>query len=70
MMRGVGASLGVALVGAAMLIHVGGPSHLVPQVHVLRGFRLAVATLLVFAIVTGLLSLVRNWERKGGADQT
>jgi EmrB/QacA subfamily drug resistance transporter len=70
MMRGVGASLGVALVGAAMLIHVGGPSHLVPQAHVLRGFRLAVATLLVFAIVTGLLSLVRNWERKGGADQT
>ncbi len=69
MMRGLGASFGVALVGAAMAVHVGGPSHLVAQVYVLRGFRLAVAALLVFAVAAGVLSLGRNTRGAGGAPE-
>lgn len=65
MMRGLGASLGIALVGAAMSVHVGGPTHLGLHAHVLRGFRLATAVLLLSAIVAGALSLGRSNRRKG-----
>jgi len=65
MMRGLGASLGVALVGAAMVVHVGIPTHLGPHAQVLRGFRLAVAVLFLSAIVAGALSLGRHSTRKG-----
>lgn len=65
MMRGLGASFGVALVGVAMQVHVGQPTHLGAHVQVLRGFRLAVATLLLCAIIAGALSMGRRAARKG-----
>ena len=65
MMRGLGASLGIALVGAAMSVHVGGPTHLGLHAHVLRGFRLSIAVLLLSAIVAGLLSLGRHRPYNG-----
>lgn len=64
MMRGLGASFGVALVGAAMAMHVGRPTHLGHPAHVLHGFRVAVLALLASAIVAGLLSLGRHATRK------
>lgn len=60
MMRGLGASFGVALVGAPLLVHFGAPSHLAQPAHVLSGLRLALAVFLVLAIAAGLLSLGRG----------
>ena len=65
MMRGLGASLGVALVGVAMQVHVGKPTHLGEHSQVLQGFRLAVEALLLAAIVAGVLSMGRHAARKG-----
>jgi EmrB/QacA subfamily drug resistance transporter len=59
MMRGLGASFGVALVGVAMQLHVGEPTHLGAHAHVLHGFRLAVASLFVAALAAGALSIGR-----------
>ena len=60
MMRGLGASFGVALVGVAMRLHVGKPTHLGAHAHVLHGFRLAVAALFVAALAAGVLSVGRR----------
>lgn len=70
MMRGLGASLGVALVGVAMQVYVGVPSHVGAQAHVVQGFRLAVEALFGAAIAAGALSLSRHGPRasRGAAD--
>lgn len=59
MMRSLGASFGVALVGAAMQLHVGKPTHLGADQHVMAGFRLAIGALFVAAIVAAALSAWR-----------
>jgi EmrB/QacA subfamily drug resistance transporter len=64
MMRGLGASFGVALVGVAMQWHVGKPTHLGAQTQVLHGFRLATAALVVAALVAGALSIGRRASRR------
>jgi MFS family permease len=63
--RGLGASFGVAVVGAAMAVRVGKPTHLRHPAHVLHAFRVAVAVLLASAIAAGLLSIGRHAVRKG-----
>jgi len=65
MMRGLGASFGVALVGVTMAMHFGGPSHMGAHAHVLRAFRFSVAALLACAVLAGLLSMGRHASTKG-----
>ncbi|MCC6610896.1 MAG: MFS transporter [Burkholderiales bacterium] len=60
MMRGLGASFGVALVSIAMAVHVGKPTHLGHPAQVLYGFRIALLALLAAAIVAGAFSLRRH----------
>jgi MFS family permease len=65
MMRGLGASFGVALVGVALAVHVGMPTHLGHPAQVLFGFRVAAAALIACAVAAGLLSLGRRAPRAG-----
>jgi len=66
MMRGLGASLGIALVGVAMMIHAGpGPSHVAAVDAVRTGIDRALWALVIAAVAGGMLSLVR--QRPGGA---
>ncbi len=61
MMRGLGASFGIALVGVAMMLHAGsGPSHVVGVVRVRTGISWALYGLVVAAAAGGVLSLVRQ----------
>jgi EmrB/QacA subfamily drug resistance transporter len=61
MMRGIGASFGVALVGAALAVRVGNvPTHTVHPAAVWAGLRWAIAGLAVAALLAGLLSVARR----------
>lgn len=65
MMRGLGASFGVAVVGVAMAAHAHVPTHLAAHADVQHGFRIAMTTLLVSAVVAGVLSMGRHVTAKG-----
>jgi len=61
MMRGLGASFGIALVGVAMMIHAGaGPSHVVSVARVRAGVGWALYALAAAALLAGVLSMVRQ----------
>ncbi len=61
MMRGLGASFGVALVSVVLAARVGpGSSHTVHPARVMGGIRIALSVLIVAAVLAGILSLRRN----------
>jgi len=61
MMRGLGASFGIALVGVAMMIHAGsGPSHVVEAEQVRAGVGWSLYALAAAAVLGGVLSIVRQ----------
>jgi hypothetical protein len=60
-MRGIGASLGVALVSAVLALRVGTvPTHTAHPAAVWTGIRWAIVGLVIAAVLAGLLSVARR----------
>jgi EmrB/QacA subfamily drug resistance transporter len=60
MMRGLGASFGVALVSVILVSRLAAPTHTVHPGRVVEGIRIALTVLIVVSVLAGLLSLGRH----------